>query len=93
MLIGRHRVDVYCLPGDPALLNQIADTLTGAKAAKPHSIQRELAEKQLRTVMATDHAFFLPSVNVPDESFLRYSSLLEPDNPQVREGINSISIR
>src|SRR6266849_409978 len=52
----------------PAFLNPIAHALTRGKRVKVHSVQRRLSEGHLFSIVATNHAFLLVSIDMPDHS-------------------------
>src|SRR5258708_1433454 len=66
--LHRQWAHFHGLLAKPAFLNPIAHALTRGKRTKVHSVQRRLSEGHLFSIVATNHAFLLVSIDVPDHS-------------------------
>src|SRR5260221_5728557 len=64
----RQWADFYGFFAKPTFLNPIAHALTRRKRAKVHSVQRRLSEGNLFSIVATNHAFLLVSIDMPDHA-------------------------
>src|SRR6266849_3850412 len=58
----------YGLVAEPTVPNPIADSLAGGKRIELNSTQGRFSERYLCSVIATNHAFLLVPIDVPDHS-------------------------